>query len=214
MFQIKMSDVLDLYPGDNETHFLFEHLRPIWTPGGMVCHVTECPRKDIIPSLRAFIRHWQSIHVPTITLFVCGHLDCMESVKVTTRNELVRHIMKKHHLTQTDAKRLAMNSPTRLESNCHYVNPRESLPPKRLSPSAEMARQSDRLRRFQQIGVVPDLEGKGDNPIHGVCRDEYVTFNPDTCEPTGKKFKRRRRTKATATATTSSSITIVSSTKQ
>ena len=192
-FRTKMSDVLDLYPGDNETHFLYEHLRPIWTPGGMVCHIPECTRTDKIPSLRAFIRHWQAVHVPTITLFNCDHLDCLGEPWFTSRNELTRHIMKKHKLTRTEASRLSHVYPTKLETNLKYINPRENLPPKRLSLNAEMARQTDRLRRQQQIGVMPDLEGKGKIEINAVCRDEFVTFDPVTCTPTGKQYRRRRR---------------------
>ena len=167
----RMSDILDLYPGDNETHVLYEHLRPIWTPGGMVCHVPECPRTDTIPSLRAFVRHWQTVHVPTITLFNCDHMDCLGTPWFTSRNELTRHIMKKHKLTRREASHLSNSYPSKLETNLKYINPRQNLPPKRLSPSAEMARQSDRLRRHQQIGVMPDLEGKGNIAINAVCRD-------------------------------------------
>ena len=192
-FRYKMSDILDLYPGENETHFLYEHLRPIWTPGGMVCHVPECSRSESIATLRAFVRHWQAVHVATTTLFVCDHLDCLGCPTFKTKNDLVRHLMKKHHQARLEASRLASTYTTRLVSNSRYINPRGSLPPRRLSPSAEMARQADRLRRHQQIGAVPDLTGKSSNPIHAVCQDEFVTFDPATGQATGKMFRRSRR---------------------
>ena len=145
-FRTNMSDVIDLFPGDNEAHCLYEHLRPIWTSGGMVCHVPECTRTDKLPSPRAVIRHWQAVHVPTTTLFNCDHLGCLGVLWFTSRNELTRHIMKKHKLSRTEASRYAHLYPTKLETNIKYINPRENLPSKRLSPSAIMARQTDQLR--------------------------------------------------------------------
>ena len=188
-----MSDVLELEPDEGETHFLYDHLRPIWKQDGMVCHVPECPRKDKITTLRAFIRHWKSVHVRTILLYVCGHLDCLETPVFKAKNELHKHLQANHKLSVEEARSLAATCPTRKEANTQFVDPRGNLPPKRQSPSAEMARQTDRLRRHQQIGVMPDLEGKGRLAINAVCRDEFVTFNPVTCAPTGKQYRRRRR---------------------
>lgn len=186
-----MADILDLHPAENETHFLYEHLRPNWVPGGMICHVPECMRTDKIPTLRAFLRHWNMVHVAQITLYICEHMDCMGEVVFKSKNDLHRHLMKKHKATTSEAHQLAAMYRTRVESNHKYVNPRENLPPRQLSPSVEMARQTDRLRRHQLVGVLGDLEGQGDNPINTVCRDEYVTFN-EQGETTGKRYKRKR----------------------
>lgn len=187
-----MSDVLELHPGEDEAHFLYEHLRPIWIPGGMFCHVQQCPRKEKIETLRAFIRHWKAVHVAEVKLFVCDHTDCMGSPVFKTKNDLVRHIQRQHKVSHSEAHVFAASYSTRVEQNTRFVDPRENLPPRRLSTSAEMARQSDRIRRHQFKGVLPDLEGKGSDPINAVCRDEVVTFDPQG-NVTGKKYRRRYR---------------------
>ena len=189
-----MSDILELESDESEMHFLYDHLRPIWIPGGMVCHVPECPRTDKLSTLRAFVRHWKFIHVRTITLYVCGHLDCLEVPVFKAKNELHRHIQYKHKLSVEEARTLAATYPTRKEVNSRFVDPRENLPPRRLSPTSEMARQTNRLRRHQQIGALPDLEGKGIEPHNAVCRDEFVTFDTDG-NVTGKKYRRRQHLK-------------------
>ena len=115
----------------------------------------------------------------------------MGEVVFKSKNDLHRHIMQKHKTTTSEAHHLAAMYPTRVETNNKYINPRQNLPPRQLSPSLEMARQADRLRRHQLVGVVGDLEGQGDNPLNAVCRDEFVTFNSQG-EATGKQYRRRR----------------------
>ena len=181
-----MSEVLELEPDEGETHFLYDHLRSIWKPDGMVYHVPECPRKDRITSIRVFLRHWKSVHVSTIVLYVCDHLDCLETPVFKAKNVLCKHSQHKHKLSVEEARSLVATCPTRKEANFKFVN----LPPKRLS---------DMFRQHQQIGVMPDLEGKGSISINAVCRDKYVMFDPVMCQPIGKECRRRRRRPTEAT---------------
>ena len=151
-----MSDILELEPDESEMHFLYDHLAgPIWIPGGMVCHVPECPRTDKLSTLRAFVRHWKFIHDRTITLYVCAHLDCLEVPVFKAKNELHRHIQYKHKLSVEEARTLAATYPTQEEVNFGFVDPRENLPPWRLSLTLEMARQTDRYVATNRLVLFP-----------------------------------------------------------
>ena len=72
--------------------------------------------------------------------------DC--SAKEKQLSDLIEHLNSLvHKLSVEEARSLAATCPTRKEANTKFVDPRGNLPHKRLSPSAEMAQPTDRLRR-------------------------------------------------------------------
>ncbi|MES9884897.1 MAG: hypothetical protein ABW185_28980 [Sedimenticola sp.] len=134
----------------------------------MSCHVAACPRKDVIPTLRAFQKHWDKFHVDYVMMRKCN-LCC----KLGRDNHAIRrHIADRH-------KGRSVSSVSQKVRNDKYIDPRDRLPPRRLDTGREMARQAAMCTRNQQKEEAGS--GISWNQQNVLARDEEadVRVQPD-----------------------------------
>lgn len=171
-----MDDILQLSVDEAEAGFLVEEFRPIWQEGGMRCHVPDCQRTDVVPTLRAFTRHWRKLHVAHVRLALCS--ECLDR-PFADKSDLKRHFIKYHKWDASKTARELMLSSTSVVKNSHYIDPRASLPPRRLSPEREMARQAARCRRHN-FEITTGVLTENLNNAVTISRDQSVECVPTT----------------------------------
>ena len=90
----------------------------------LTCPVPLCQKRNVsFPKMVGFQRHWQTLHVPMVTLFLCplGKDACNATARIF---DLQRHLQNHHHTSSVQAAELCRQElKTILRPNRNFVDP-------------------------------------------------------------------------------------------